>query len=312
MVTERKTVPGKLSFKEFMDAFRAQYKYGGTQPLKKYSITEQVIHKNNRNLHGIIVRAPGNRIAPVFYYEDFYDAYRSGTSIEECIGKMVTFVSKNKFPNNALSDVFTCWDKVKDKLIVKLMNFDKNKKDILQKPYMLIGDMVAVVQIFVNDPTIGNGCVTVDDSLLEIWSVDREVVFKHAFENMNGFRIKAINLLDLEFDEEMKNNEEPNIYVISYDAPFPGAAVLLRTDYLQDFAQTKEMDFFVLPVSVHEILLIEKRPQIGQEHLFAMMQAINSDKALSDNMLSERIFTLDRTEKTLRNITDGHELELLS
>ena len=68
MVTERKTAPGRLSFNEFMEAFRAQYKYGASQPLKKYSITEQIIHKNNRNLHGIIVRAPGNRIAPVFYY----------------------------------------------------------------------------------------------------------------------------------------------------------------------------------------------------------------------------------------------------
>ena len=70
------------------------------------------------------------------------------------------------------------------------------------------------------------------------------------------------------------------------------------------------MDFFVLPVSVHEILLIEKRPQIGQEHLFSMMQAINSDTALSENMLSERIFTIDRNEKTLRYITDGKEVEV--
>ena len=57
-----------LVFLMDLEAFRAQYKYGASQPLKKYSITEQIIHKNNRNLHGIIVRAPGNRIAPVFYY----------------------------------------------------------------------------------------------------------------------------------------------------------------------------------------------------------------------------------------------------
>ncbi|MCR5058500.1 MAG: DUF5688 family protein [Clostridiales bacterium] len=311
MVTERKTAPGRLSFNEFMEAFRAQYKYGASQSLKKYSITEQIIHKNNRNLHGIIVRAPGNRIAPVFYYEDFYEAYRTGTSIDECIGKMVRFVSKNKFPDNALSDMFTNWEKVKDMLIIKLMNYNKNKKDILQRPYMIIGDMVAIVQIFVDDPTIGNGCVSVDNALLEMWSVGREELFKNAFENMNRFRIKAINLQDLRFDEEEEKTDEPNIFVVSYDAPFPGAAVLLRAEYLGDFAKAKDMDFFVLPVSVHEILLIEKRPQIGQEHLFSMMQAINSDTALSENMLSERIFTIDRNEKTLRYITDGKEVELI-
>ena len=82
MVTERKTT-GKLNFKEFMEAFRAQYKYGASQSLKKYTITEQVIHKNNRNLHGIIVRAPGNRIAPVFYDEDFYPVF-SGCCSRVC------------------------------------------------------------------------------------------------------------------------------------------------------------------------------------------------------------------------------------
>ena len=162
-----------------------------------------------------------------------------------------------------------------------------------------------------DDPTIGNGCVTVDNALIKMWAVKKEVLFDQAFDNMEGFRIKAINLLDLQFDEEPKNREEPNIYVVSYDAPFPGAAVLLRTDYLNNFAGTKDMDFFVLPVSVHEILLIEKKPNIGQEHLFAMLSAINSDTALSENMLSERIFSLDRGENRLHYITDGQELELV-
>ncbi|MCR5273824.1 MAG: hypothetical protein K6E26_00530 [Clostridiales bacterium] len=77
MRTDSKTLPEKLVFKDFIKAFRAQYMYG-MPDLKNYMITEQVIHKNNRDLHGIIIRSPGKRIAPVFYYEDFIKSTSMG------------------------------------------------------------------------------------------------------------------------------------------------------------------------------------------------------------------------------------------
>ena len=64
MRTDNITMPEKLTFTDFMKAFRAQYMYG-TPDLKNFLITEQQIHKNNKNLHGIIIRSPGKRIAPV-------------------------------------------------------------------------------------------------------------------------------------------------------------------------------------------------------------------------------------------------------
>ena len=46
MKTDKKIAPEKLSFQDFMDAFRAQYRYG-VPGLKRINICEQVIHKNN-------------------------------------------------------------------------------------------------------------------------------------------------------------------------------------------------------------------------------------------------------------------------
>ena len=56
MVTERKITPERLTFKDFMAAFRAQYRYGYPQFYDKYSITEQMVRKNNKELHGLIIR----------------------------------------------------------------------------------------------------------------------------------------------------------------------------------------------------------------------------------------------------------------
>ena len=310
MTNEKSTVINKLTFTDFMRAFRAQYNYGNTE-LKDYMIAEQVVHKNNKNLHGIIIRKPGTRIAPVFYYEDFYDAYKKGATIEECVSKMIDFVAGRDFSNECLGEIFSSWESVKDKLIVKLINFSKNKSQLLSLPYRVFGDMAVVVQIYLDDPSIGKGAVMVDMNLLEIWKKNDRQLFDTAFENMKQYRIKAINLLDFDMDEKMKDKDSPEIYVVSYDAPFPGASALLQTQYLKSFAIMKESDFYVLPVSVHEVLLIQKKKNIVDDMLFCMLQGINSDENLADNMLSDEVLYLSRESDNIEYLLGGKEVVMV-
>lgn len=304
------TTMSKLTFKDFMKAFRAQYKYS-IPDLKEYIIAEQTVHKNNKNLHGIIIRKPGTRIAPVFYYEDFYEAYSKGASIEECVLKMIEFVSGRDFSNECLGEVFSSWKNVKDQLIIKLINFGKNRKQLASVPHRIFGDMAVVVQIYLDDPSIGKGAVMVDRTLLDIWETDEKQLFDKAFENMKKYRIKAINLLDFDTEEKIKDRESPDIYVISYDAPFPGASALLQTEYLKSFAIMKDSDFYVLPVSVHEVLLIQKKKDIVDDMLFGMLQGINSDENLADNMLSDEVFYLDRESGNIEYLLGGKEVLMM-
>ncbi len=307
MRTENRTKPEKLVFADFMKAFRAQYTYG-IPDLKNYMITEQVVHKNNKNLHGIIIRSPGRRIAPVFYYEDFYDAYKNGSSIDDCIRRMVNFVTETSFPDERLGEIFSSWAEVKDKLVIKLVNLRKNKEQLMNAPHRVFGDMAVVVQIYLDDPSIGRGAVLVDNMLLDIWKIENEELFKVAMKNMNEYGIRSLNLLDFDMDEQIRDPEAPNVFVVSYDAPFPGASAMLKTDYLAGFARNQNADFYILPVSVHEVLLIEKKKGVGEEMLIGMLQAINQDKSLSENMLSEEVFYLDREQGKIQYLVGEKEL----
>ncbi len=309
MRTDSKTLPEKLVFKDFIKAFRAQYMYG-MPDLKNYMITEQVIHKNNRDLHGIIIRSPGKRIAPVFYYEDFYKEYLNGESIDDCIRRMGEFVAGITLPDECFGEVFSCWEKVKDKLVVKLINLKKNHDQLISVPHMVLGDMAVVVQIYLDDPSLGKGSVMVDKSLLDIWQIERSELFDVAFENMDEYGIRSLNLLDFDPDKSDREKDAPDIFVISYDAPFPGASAMLRTDYLVAFARKKESDYYILPVSVHEVLLIQKKTGIGDDMLINMLHAINHDKNISDNMLSEEVFYLDHEEGKIQYLLGGKELQL--
>ncbi len=194
--------------------------------------------------------------------------------------------------------------------MVKLINLKKNHDQLISVPHMVLGDMAVVVQIYLDDPSLGKGSVMVDKSLLDIWQIERSELFDVAFENMDEYGIRSLNLLDFDPDESDREKDAPDIFVISYDAPFPGASAMLRTDYLVAFARKKESDYYILPVSVHEVLLIQKKTGIGDDMLINMLHAINHDKNISDNMLSEEVFYLDHEEGKIQYLLGGKELQL--
>lgn len=310
MLKDRIITPEMLSFKDFMAAFRAHYRYGYPQFYGKYSVTEQKVRKNNRELHGLIVRTPGNRVAPVFYYEDFYQAYKKGSSIDECIRTIINFVENKNLPDNEFGERLTSWEKNKDRLVVKMINLNKNRLMLMHTPFQSFGDMAVIVQIYMIDPNLGEGAITVDDDLMAIWSVTSDELFRVAMSNMNHYPVKIEDLMELASEEEDTDKIAPRIFLCTYDASFHGASAILQTDTLLEFARRKEMDFYVMPVSTHEILLVEQCEGVSGEVLYEMLRSINSDDRISDSMISEEVYSLRRGQDCLHYLSNDEELKL--
>ncbi len=306
------TIPDRLSFKDFMSAFRAQYEYGLPKLRNQFTFTEQIVHKNNKNMHGIIVREHGKNIAPVFYYEDLYDSYCEGASLDDCINEIVSFVTSNKIPDDSFRQRLTTWEEVKNLLILKLINFKRNMKMLSHTPHMVFGDMALVIQVYMDDDILGKGAITVDSELMNIWDQDQQTIFNQAMINMKQYRIQILDLLDYADTKHPVDPETPRIYVYSYDTPFPGASAMIRIDKLLEFAETKDADFYIMPVSVHEVLLLEYRNDISHEFLYSMLSSINSDQGLADNLMSDAVYLLQRDTQKLVNIEDGKEVMLFA
>lgn len=312
MNKKNKTMPEKLSFQDFMSAFRAHYEYGMPKLKNRFTFAEQMVHKNNRNLHGIIVREHGKSIAPVFYYEDLYASYCEGVTLEDCVEEVIGFVMSNKIPGDSFRQRLTNWEMVKSMLILKLINRKRNFEMLDHTPHMIFGDMALIMQIYMDDDVLGKGAITVDEELIGLWDQKSEIVFDQAMDNMKRYRIQTLDLLDFSDDRNKVDPDTPKIFVYSYDTPFPGSSALIRIDQMIEFANKKEMDFYVLPVSIHEVLLVEWKEDISHEFLYGMLKSINTDQGLADNMMSEDVFLLQRKENMLVNISDGKEIVLFA
>ena len=297
-----------MSFQEFMVEFKLSFQDEYADLCEIYEYHEEMIRKNGHDLHGIILRKKDNKIAPVFYYEEFYKSYRNGVSISESIRKMADFLYFQELPDEDMAKSLADWNCTKKKLIVKLINYENNRSFLRTVPFKRIGDMAVVSQVHLESEVYGNGAITVDEDLMDLWGISREELFDTALDNMLDYPVKMINLYEETSIDKEKYAEAPRIYVSIFEKPINGAASILRTDELKVFANKVGYDLFVMPVSIHEALLVEYRDDLREEFLAEMLYSINHDHESIDDVLSQNIYLLKRDHEYLIDITNNKDV----
>lgn len=71
---------------------------------------------------------------------------------------------------------------------------------------------------------------------------------------MGGFGFKAVNLLD--YDSLDESHKQLSVYVLTNTSRFLGASAILFTDVLKKIYNLLGTDYYILPVTVHEVLII--------------------------------------------------------
>lgn len=126
---------------------------------------------------------------------------------------------------------------------------------------------------------------------MEFWGVDAKDLWEAAPNNLReeDFRIEMMETVledvlmengDAEtarqFREEMEEAEEKvGMYVIFNRNRSYGARAILRKDLLREFARERGGSFYILPCSVHEIILLKESKIFTVENLKDMVYQIN-------------------------------------
>jgi len=108
--------------------------------------------------------------------------------------------------------------------------------------------------------------------------------------------------IDMEQAREMAAQMIPEapdtMYVLTNDTKVNGASEILRDDIRQEIAD-KIGDFFVLPSSIHETLIIPKSAGMDRKELEQMVQKVNQTQVLPEERLSDHVYEYDAKEHEL-------------
>lgn len=101
-------------------------------------------------------------------------------------------------------------------------------------------------------------------------------------------------MLDAMFSDMMREQRTPKMYIITNAVGINGATSIIYKDAIRNFAEKLETDFYILPSSIHEVILVPYEDSISREELKDMVNEVNCTQVPIEEVLSDRVYIYRR------------------
>lgn len=146
--------------------------------------------------------------------------------------------------------------------------------------------------------------------MLKVWGIIEEELWERTFCNLNETEFQIQDLRDvLPNLPKIPVRQDRRHYVMKSESHCYGAAGMLRVDVLSAFAETEDCDYFILPSSIYEILLVPDRSPFTAEGLAAMVREVNRKVVEPNERLAEGVYYFRRADRRVYKIGKGGRWE---
>ncbi len=285
-----------LSFSEFVDYIREHIRTGWWEDRE---LEIRKVKKNNgMELTALLFPKYDIPATPTFYLENFYDNYlEKGAGDPSSMIPVIREHYEKAEENAGLMDLDKLYDyeHMKDFIIYRLVNYEKNAELLQDCPHIRVHDLALTFRSLVSfdDTTVTSALVSNDQ--MEEWGVSREELLMDADRNSRKLFPPVIyplyQLLEETYEEDPR--EEPDMYVATNQFMLFGAVVLLYQDILEDFGIKTGGNFYVMPSSIHEVILVPDRDGYDPQILCSMVREVNESVVSEDEVLSDSVYYYD-------------------
>lgn len=260
------------------------------------------IQKNNGIEYvGISIIDRQQRMGPTIYLESFYENYQNGASLDAMAQKvMETYQKHREVELDVPRDFYFDFNMVKERLIFKLVNYEKNKAMLEDMPHRKFLDLAMVFCCVVNVGNQGSSTITVKNSHLDMWKVDGDTVYEMAVNNtpiIMPYRLR--NIEDIVGNDLVPEGVPSIMLVLSNSHGLFGAGAMAYDNVLKETAFHKNSDLYILPSSVHEVIIIAARDYDDLQSLKDMVVSVNATNVEPEEVLSDNVYVYKKESQTI-------------
>lgn len=298
------------SFEEFKNEVVGKIREFLPESFASAEVSLQVVRKNNDlQLTGLTIRSTESNICPTIYLEKFYDEYVEGADMSEILERIAEVRMDHEVSESFDVAQITDFEQIKGKLVPRLINAEMNSELLEARPHKLVADLAVTYCALLDQSFDGTASVAVTNELMKMWNTSVEELHEIAVANLSDLlpsTFKGMTEVMSEMmgisteDMEMMGmpTDEEQMYVLSNSIKVNGASAVLDAKMMEEIAE-KVGDFYILPSSIHEVLVVPVRAGMDVESLEAMVQEVNATQLQHDEVLSNRVYSY-RTKEGLK------------
>lgn len=303
-----------MEYENFVDTMRRKVEALSETGTKV--IIMEVCKNNGVKKKGLMVKTKDCNMAPTVYLEEFYREYKKGKTLEEIAEAVVEVYRDNDTFRGFRIENFKDFEKMKSQLVFRVINYEKNAEILKDSPYIMFLDLAIVPYISFAVDESNWGSILVKNEHLDIWGITKENVMKIAAENTpklmqpqihkmedtirqllvagGGEETKEyVNLLE---DMEEREDKIP-MYVLTNPKNLYGATCIVYNGVIEMFAEEMGEDIYILPSSIHEVILLPASKALSCAELKDMVREINMTQIPTEEVLSDHVYRFSIHER---------------
>ncbi len=260
---------------------------------------EDVCKNNGVVYTGIIISVKNENMSPNVYMNYYYELYKNGKSIEDITKDIVREYEKAREEMLAEGIIAPNKDDYAKKVFLRLVNYEKNKEQLKDCPFIIYHDLAITIRYLVKQDKDGIASALITNRELKEWGISKEEIYCIAKENTLKLFPPVLKRLDIML-KEMNCAENvidgTKLYILTNKAGVNGATSMIYEDIIKAFAVEHSTDVYILPSSIHEVLLLPHEEGMDKNEIEEMVREINTYVVSKMEYLSDNVYKYDFKE----------------
>ena len=298
----------RLSFNEFVDAVKEGIKEHLPEKFQNAEVRVEPFQKLNTAYLGLQVRRDDQTVVPNINLSAMFDEYQRE---EYTMAAMLTVIAQQV---QLSPEMQTGWlkdyDQVKEHLFIRVSDAKENEAFLALSPHKEVDGLAISYHIAFEGQHGMEASTAVTYGMMKMYGVTEEQLHADAlessqrlypvkFRSMNKIMEELMGGVDADMMPAMGPQDSPQLMVLTNMQGIHGAGALFYPGQLETIAQQVGSDFFVLPSSVHETLIMADDGTAEPDSLQFMVREINRSTVAPEDRLSDFVYHYDAQDHVL-------------
>ena len=271
-----------MNYTEFMNAMLCEIR--GQVDAQVRTELYTVTKNNGTRRTGILFKQEDSNLAPTIYLEEFYQKYLKGQQVPDLADSICSIYQEIRVKKTCDCQNLFDFNHVKEHIVYKLIRRDANEELLKQIPYEPFLDLAVVYYIQIDNTRFGSAAIQIRNEHLRYWRVEKEEIRRLAGKNTP--RIYPVQIQQIVRFMYVATNEQCSL----------GAAVMRYPNFWEKVRGMIRGDFYILPSSIHEVILVPESFGLEPERMAEMVKEINQTGVAPEEVLSDSVYYFDGEE----------------
>ena len=269
-----------------------------------YAQIHTALKNNGTERIGLTISQKCTNISPTIYLEEYYHQYQNGREPDDIANNIVALYHEVKFEHDWDVDQIQHFSSIKSDIAVKLIHLEKNEQLLKNIPHIPYLDLALVFFLLLETTERGAATILIPQEMLSHWEISLEELHQTALNNtpkilQADFKTMRSVICELMGEPCSEDVEENYMYVLSNQYRHFGAGCMLYDRVLEDIGNQINEDFYILPSSIHEVIILPVSCSLNHRDLSEMIVEINETQVSDEDILSDHAYYFSREDNVI-------------